>query len=293
MILKRKAAAPTTAATTTSVPTQASTPVPFINPPAGSAAAAIPPAPATAAVAAPAPPPMNWKVSYAAEYVGPRLNDIDLSKTQGPNDDAPSYTEIDHDFRLGYKISKVNTLGIRLRAVSPFDLDQTFNLLNPRAYFSWSHMIETPDVDMSGKLEFEAPTTDASRNKGMIGRFNLTNNWVFKTSLRNWMFSVVTYLSPRFYTGTNSNTDLAIGLFPFITYDLSTDWQLVFDMSFDATHSNQAIFFDFASGDPNYINVGLNYQINAALSINPALRFYADDLSFTNANLYLAVSAAL
>ena len=127
----------------------------------------------------------------------------------------------------------------------------------------------------------------------MIGRFNLTNNWVFKTSLRNWMFSVVTYLSPRFYTGTNSNTDLAIGLFPFITYDLSTDWQLVFDMSFDATHSNQAIFFDFASGDPNYINVGLNYQINAALSINPALRFYADDLSFTNANLYLAVSAAL
>jgi hypothetical protein len=250
-----------------------------------------------AATPAANPPPIPWKLVYFTEWVGPRFSNFDLAKTQGPLDgDLPDYTTIFHSLKIGYAVSNRVVLGGSLRGESVLDPKATnsFNFYNLRLYGSWKHMIDTSIVDMQQVVEAELPTTDSSRTKGLIVRFNIKNNWTIKTSLRNWYFSFTTLLSPRYYDAiTGTSTDLAIGIFPWITLDLAPDWQLVFEGSFDAGHKYQETFFDFNQGDPDYVNVGFMWSLNSHFQLNPALRFYTVNLSPSRATAYLSLTAVL
>ena len=280
-----------TPATTTAAPAPAPA-APAIVPPPGTA----PVGTVAATPAAASPPPNPWKLVYFTEWVGPRFSNFDFSQTQGPDSPTSSYSTFFESLKVGYAISDPVVLGIIIRGEVPFDPNSNtkFNFYNLRFYGSWKHMIETSDIDMQQVLELEAPTTDSSRGKGLIVRFNIKNNWTVKTALRNWFFSVQTLISPRFYnTLTGSSTDLAIGFFPWITLDLASDLQFVFEGSFDAGHAYQETFFDFNQGDDDYMNFGIMWSLNSHIQLNPAIRTYPSDLSPEKWGAYLSLTAAL
>jgi hypothetical protein len=291
----------TKAATTAPYPTQNySAPVTNTAPAPVTPAIAPPPgAPAASVVATPAaaePPPNPWKLVYFTEWVGPRFNNFDLSQTQGPNADVSSYTTLFESLKIGYAISDPVVLGIVLRGEVPLDPNSLtkFNFYNLRFYGSWKHMIETSDIDMQQVVELEAPTTDSSRGKGLIVRFNIKNNWTIKTALRNWFISFQTLVSPRFYnTLTGSSTDLALGVFPWITLDLAADLQFVFEGSFDAGHAYQETFFDFNQGDDDYTHFGIMWSLNSHIQLNPAVIVYPSDMTPSKWGAYLSLTAAL
>lgn len=243
-----------------------------------------------------APKRSPWRIAYFGEYVGPRFENFDLARSQGPLDKTASYTGIDHSLKVGYGVAADIVLGTQIRANNAFDptAKNSFSFYNLRFYGSWNHMVETDYVDIQQVLDVELPTTDASRTKGLIVRFNIKNNWTIKTALRNWAFTFQTSLSPRFYnTISGSTTDVAVGLFPWVTLDLAPDLQLVFEGSFDAGHGYQESFFDFSQGDPDFVNIGISWSANANISFNPAIRFYTYDMSPQTASIYLGVSASL
>ncbi len=270
---------------------------------------AVNPAPNTAptqtisAAAAPTadapPPPSPWKLTYFGEYQGPALSNFDLSKTQTPGQpEGP--TEWDHYLMVGYQFSKSIIIGTQFRGVSPIDSTPgstaSFSLLDQRIYVKWKNMIDTSDVNMAGKLTFELPTTDKSRTAGKIIAFKIEDNVEFKTPLRNWSFTADFLLKPVFYNDPVSGsgkTDMIVGVFPYITVDLTPSTQLLFEGSFDATHNYNANFYDYLPGDPNYIDVGPLFTITSHFNTNVALRFFTDEISFKSAALYANFSATL
>ena len=240
---------------------------------------------------APAAPPQPWKLSYFGEYIGPRLSNISLSKTQGPLDPLPSYGNWAHGAKIGYAITPEVVLGSQIRGKSQFDPALPFAWKNLRFYFSWKHMIDTSDVDMQGVVDWELPTSAGSKKAGMVSAINIKNNWTIKTSLRNWSFSALTLIRPMFYNVPTGKGDIYLGIFPSAQLDLAADWSLLLEGSFDASHSYNDTFFDFGQDDPDNINVGVQYSINPHLQINPALKFFTADFSVPI--LYFALSASL
>ena len=250
---------------------------------------------ASDAAPADAAPPSPWKLTYFGEYQGPPLGNIDLLKTQTPGNDL-SYTEWDHYLMLGYQISKTIVLGTQFRAASPTNPEANFAFADQRVYAKWKNMIDTSDVNMAGKLTVEFPTTTKSRNAGKIIAFKIEDNFEIKTALRNWSFTADVLLKPIFYNDPVSGggkSDLLVGLFPYITVDLSPNVQLLFEGSFDANHNYNAAFYDYMPGDPDYVDIGPVFTINSHLNTNIALRFFTDDISFKAAALYANITATL
>ena len=246
----------------------------------------------------PAPPTTPWKLIYFVDYSGPRLTNINLNQTQGPSDAAPSYSEFDHWFKIGYGVSPKVTLGTQIRFVTPLDPSQNLVWKDIRFYVSWSHMIETSSIDMQGGLDVELPTSDKSKANGKIVGFRIKNNWVLKTELRNWFFSAMTMVIPQFYSNpvgvaTTGTADISFAIFPWVTLDLVPDWQLLFEGSFDGSHNYNAAYFDLNQGDPDYVDFGPLWSMNSHMQLNPALRFYTGNLSFRAATLYLSFTASL
>lgn len=256
-----------------------------VAPTSGTTTAAATPAPA----AAPAPQP--WKLAYFGEYVGPRLSNFDLARTQGPLDAAADYTSWGHSLKIGYAISSDVVLGTQIRAGSPFDPTKTLAWRNLRFYASWKHMIDTSDVDMQGVVDVELPNSTGARSSGMIVAFNIKNNWTFKTSLRNWSFSAMTMIRPMFYNIPTGKTDIFFGFYPCAQLDLAADWSFLFEGNFDASHSYNDTYFNFGQDDPDSMNFGIQYSINSHIQVNPALTFYTTD--FTVPILYFSLSASL
>jgi hypothetical protein len=171
------------AQTTTTAPAQTGV---FI--PAMSENATLPPP-------APAEAPYNpWKLSYFGEYQGPALNNIDISKTQYPGKAAVP-TEFDHYLKFGYAVSKYVVLGTQFRAFNSTDTTSAnqFGFYDQRFYVQWNHMIETSDIDLTGKFTAQVPTTSASRNAGEIIAFKVEAYVVFKTSCCSLIFSMIRF----------------------------------------------------------------------------------------------------
>jgi hypothetical protein len=265
------------------------TPVPPPAAPSALAASGAKPTPAPL----PADPPTPWKLSYFGEYVGPRLSNINFAKTQGPSDPAPFFAELDHSVKIAYTFAKNFVLGTQIRAVSPFDPAQNFGFSDLRFYGSINHVIENSSVDIQSVLDVQLPTSSVSRQAGLLVRFNFKNNVTFKTELRNWMFSALFYLSPRFYNSPNNNTDLVLAIYPYCTLDLATNWQLLFEGGFAAAHSDQEAQLDFSTGDPDYVDIGPLWSPNGHLQFNLAPRFYTGNLSFKAAVVYFNMSVSL
>jgi len=258
-------------------PTPSPTPSPEVTP--------------TPVLALPTPTPNPWKVSYFGEYYGPRVGNPQLSKTQGPLDPAPSYTEWDNSLKLGYAVSKDVVLGAQTRAAIPFDPTKSFTFMDERLYFSWANMIDTPDVNMTGVLDVELSTSAASKNAGKIIAFRIKNNWILKTPLRNWSFSALTMVKPIFYNVPYSKSDLALGFYPTIEWDYSSEWALVINGGFDANHSYNDTFYSYGQGDPDSIEIGPQWTINSHVQVYAAINFFTAD--FTVPTLYFNISAAL
>ena len=253
---------------------------------------ATPAAPTAVSTAVPAPAPMPWKIVYSGDYTGPRLSNFSLSQTQGPTDPVSSYTEWDHSLKIGYVISPDVIIGTQIRALNPFDPSPaaTFTFMNTRLYFTWKHMIDTSDVDMQAVVDLELPNT-SNKNKGMLFGINIKNNWIFKTSLRNWSFSALTLVRPRFYNIPNGKADVFFGIMPSASLDLAPNWALNIDMSFDASHNFNDTYFDFGQNDPDTIAVGIQYSINSHVQVQPGLQFFTAD--FTVPVMTFNLTAAL
>ena len=241
--------------------------------------------------------PSPWKLAYLAEYYGPRLGKS-LDKTFSPGEpyssEGKDYAYIDHGVKAGYKLNSTFSLGVQARGSTHFDpTSDQFTFKNFRGYATWGSMIENPWISMSGALDIELPTTDDSRNKGMIIAFNIKNFWTFKTPLRNWSFSVMTFVRPSFYNDPSSSSDLYLILGPNITVDLFPNWQFQLDGGFDASHAYSDTYFDFGPADYDHVDIGPIWSINGNFQLTPNLRFYADNTSFKAATLYIAFSAAL
>ena len=251
----------------------------------------------TTAVAAPvapapvAPPPTPWKLSYLLEYYGPRFGSA-LNSTQGPYDNG-SYGFLDHNAKFGFAVNETFTFGTQVRARNSFDPSRQFFFKNLRFYGAWNHMIENSVIDMKGVLDVELPTQDSARENGMLVAFNIKNFWTFKTELRNWSFSALTFLRPTFYNNPTDNTDLYVLICPNATVDLFPNWQWQFDGNFDASHTYSASYFDYGPDDPDYVDIGPIWSINDHFQFTPNLRFYTANLSFSTATAYITFSAAL
>jgi len=252
--------------------------------------------PAVKAPPAPVAPEFNpWKLSFFAEYQGPTLGNLNFSQTQTPNT-ASSYSELDYALKVGYAISKYVTLGIQERAYYPFDPTANFTILDQRAYVQWNHMIETSDIDLTGKLTGEFPTTSVSRAAGKIIAFKIDANVDLKTSLRGWSFSFDVMLKNTFFNDPVSNggsNDIALAIYPYITLDMITDVQLLFEASFDAVHNYNDNFYNYQSGDFDYFDVGPLFTIGPHINTNVALRFFTDQISFNSAAIYANIGVAL
>jgi hypothetical protein len=136
--------------------------------------------------------------------------------------------------KAGYKVTKNVIVGAQFGAISPLNPAQTFQFNDSRLFTSWANMVDTKDINMQGVLKLQLPTTDASRNRGRIMALQIQNNWTLKTELRNWSFTASSLIMPFFNTDPNGKPDLFVGLFPYITVDLSPKVQLMFEGSFDA-----------------------------------------------------------
>lgn len=243
-----------------------------------------------------APKKSPFKLSYYGEVQGPALGNLDINKTQTPGSPA-AYSEWDHSLKLGYQVVKNFTLGTQFRAASPFDPAGKFGFADQRFYGQWSHMIETSDIDMSGKLTLELPTTDRSRTAGKIFAFKFDENFTLKTSLRNWSFTTAVMIKPTFFNdpvaGGIGKNDLNFGIFPYITMDISPNVQLLFEASFDGNHNYTAGAYDYQPGDPDYIDIGPIFTLNSHVNTNVALRFFTEEITFNAAALYINLEAAL
>lgn len=204
-----------------------------------------------------------------------------------------NYTGINHSLKAGYKLSKNVIVGAQFGAVSPFDPTQSFQFNDSRIFANWANMVDTKDINMQGVIKLQLPTTDASRNRGRIMALQIQNNWTLKTELRNWSFTASTLVMPFFNTDPNGKPDLFVGLFPYITVDLSPKVQLMFEGGFDAIRSYNASSFDFSQADSDYIDIGPVFNVNSSVSVTTALRFFTEMISFKASCLYLNISAAI
>ena len=261
--------------------------------PGNATAAALATVSATATpTPAPAPPPNPIKVAYYGEYNGPRLSNLNLTQSQGPLDATPSYTGLSHSLKLGYALSDTIIVGLQTRTGSSFDPAVGFFFKDERIYMAWKHMISTSDIDMTGVIHLELPTSGASRTAGKILGFNILNNWIFNTSLRNWSFSALTLLFTKYFNAPGaSTTDVYVALDPTISVDITPSWAIALNANFDASHSYTDSFFNYGQDSPDYIEIGPQWTVNANLQIYPALQFYTYDLSVPT--LYMNVSASL
>lgn len=236
------------------------------------------------------------KISYFAEYQGPALGyNSGLQETKNPGT-PPEYAEIDHSLKISYPVSKLVTVGTQFRGANYFDPSKSFSLSDQRFYSQWSHMMETPDVDISGKLTVEIPTTSKSRTAGKLVTFKIGNNVEFKTPLRNWSFTFSTLIQTNFYNDPVSGggkTDFIFGVFPYVTVDLFPNIQLLFEGSFDFNHNYNAAFYDYIPGDPNYIDLGPIFTIGPHINTNIALREYTGDFTVQGLTLYANIGVAL
>jgi hypothetical protein len=238
------------------------------------------------------------RASYTFEYEGNRIGKP-LSEATGPDGTIGS-ASIGHDARVGYAFEGGQALGVRavvsqnLLDVNPDGtLNQTFVARDTRIYAQWGKMIETDDLEMTGVVDFVFSTSDASQLKEKIFQVNLKQNWTLKTSLRNWNFNVTTSVSPRWFKNPYDKADYTVAAYPNITVDLAPDWQLQLEGSFDASHDYSANFFDFQNADADYINIGPLITLNANMQINPAIRFYTQNLGIDVATTYFNFTASL
>ena len=240
--------------------------------------------------------PFNpWRLSYFGEYQGPALGNFDISKTQYPNH-PQTFTEWDHYLKIGYAVSKNVTIGTQFRAFNSTDPTVPFGFYDQRFYVQWNHMIETSAISLTGKFTAQIPTTDASRNTGEIISFRINANVEFKTPYRNWSFTCDFLVQPFFFNDPVSNggqTDLYIGVFPYITANIAPNVQLLFEGSFDANHNYNAAFNDYQSAFNDYIDIGPLFTINSHINTNIALRFFTDNLSPQAAAIYANIGVAL
>lgn len=263
-------------------------------PPPGSAPG-VPAGAVTSAppAAAPAPPRSPWRLVYFGDYIGPRLSNLRFSQTQGPQAATTSYTAWNHSVKGGYQIAPNHIIGMQVRAQSPFDPTQQFFFKNLRFYATWQNMVDTKDVNIGTVIDLEPGTSTGARTQLNSFNLNFKINWELKTQLRNWSFTAMTLFRTMFYDQPSGKGDFYVGLFPWVTMDLGPNWQLLFEGSFDASHSYNDVFFQLGQDDPDYVNVGVIHSFSPHLQINPALRFYTDNISFKAADLYLSVTAAL
>lgn len=101
----------------------------------------------------------------------------------------------------------------------------------------------------------------------------------------------MTLIRPTFYNVPGGKTDVTFAIYPSAQLDLFSDFSLLIEGSFDASHSYNDTFFDVGQANPDSINLGVSYNINSHLSINPALTFYT--ANFGVPTLYFALSASL
>jgi hypothetical protein len=250
---------------------------------------------AVTANASPTPKPSflgNVRFSYFGEYLGPRISNLDLTRTQGPNG-QPEYTSISHSLKAGYKVAKNVIVGAQFGALSPFDPTQTFQFNDTRLFANWANMVDTKDLNMQGVLKLQLPTTEASRNRGRIMALQIQNNWTLKTELRNWSFTASTLIMPFFNNEPQGKPDLFVGFFPYVTVDLTPKVQLMFEASFDAIRTYNDPTFEFAQADSDYVDIGPVFNLNSNVSLTTALRFFTEMVSIKNSCLYLNVSAAI
>ena len=247
----------------------------------------------------PTPAPFPFKLSYFGEYIGPRLSHLDFTTTQTPDDKKIQYAYYQHYLKAGFLVAKDVVIGTQLRLINSYDPDPQngFYWEDARFFISWAHMVETDDVDMTGILKVEVPTTDYTRDTGEIIAFKIENNWILKTSLRNWHFTALTYVKPYFYHDPynfgKGRESMDIAFLPYVTVDLFPSIQLLFEGYFEALHNYNADFYDYQSGDVDYLDIGPLFTINRHLNTNIAFRFYPDNVSLKEATLYLSVTAVL
>ena len=247
------------------------------------------------ALATPAPLPL--RISYFGEYIGPRFSNFDLAHTQAPGSKNEQWAYFNHYGKIGYLVSKDVFLGFQFRAVSSFDPDPEnhFYWEDIRIMASWARMISTDQLDMTGIIKLELPTTDYTRAFTEIFSVKIEQNWILKTPLRNWHFSAITFIQPYFYRDPvnkgKGREDLEFGIEPYITMDLIPNMQLLFQGYFQAIHNYVDAPFTYRSGDTDTMNIGPLFTINRHLNANIAIRFYPDNLSFNDTSLYLSTTA--
>jgi hypothetical protein len=186
-------------------------------------------------------------------------------------------------------------VGFQFGGTASFDPQKGFNFSDIQNFVNWAKMVETPDLEIQGVLKVTYPTSSGSILAGKLFALRAQGNWTIKTALRNWSFTTSTKLTSSFFKNpsTGSNTDFAVELAPYITVDLFTNVQWLFEGSFDANHQYTDNSFDFRQADPDSFDFGPIFTVNSHASITTTLKFYTTKISFETATPYVNLSVAL
>lgn len=251
-----------------------------------------PPAAAAAADPTEKPKKSPWRLVYNGEYYGPRFSNFDLSKTQAPNEPDASYTNWNHTVKISYAITDEFIVGGSLRMRTLFDPNQSgFAWRDNRLFFTWANMIDTAHVNMGTTVDFELPTSEASRaiTRQQILAINLKNSFGFKVPATNWSFGALTLIRNTYSNLPSVGESIYLGFFPEIEYTVSPSFSLIGTGSFDASNSYRDIFWNLSQSDPDYMTIGFKYSPNSHLEFHPAAQYFTSD--FNVPTLYFEVNA--
>ncbi len=255
--------------------------------------------PHAAATPAPVAEKNPWTLFYEGEYVGPRLTNIAIDETQGPDDTTPSYGEWDHRIKFGHTLfSDDFSVGLDQAASQSFDPLVPFTMGDLRIFATLKNVIDNDWLNMAQGARFQFPTTDAAKKVGLNFRVDIKNTFTPKTSSQIVSWKLITVISPRFYKVDALNpdkpqTDFMVAAIPIMDVKISDPLAFQLDGAFDMNHTVVESTMDFNSAESDYFDTGLVWDPMPHVELNPAIRTYTGNISLKASVLYLDVSISI
>jgi hypothetical protein len=205
--------------------------------------------------------------------------------------------EMFHMLWTGYRLNNRDTIGMLNRFSHTFGTEQqAFSVLNPRAYWRRSGIINGRTVGMNSDVRVEFPTTQSSFNHGMMFGTQIIQNWTFKNVGRRWFLGLQTGEQVNFYNDplrSGSPTKFGAWMSPSASFTLDNKWSIYAWGWFDAgVHSFQPLSA-WNGNDGDYVRVGPMYSVSENFQVYPCVQFFPFAFAPSTSSVGLELSASL
>jgi len=238
----------------------------------------------------------SLSISYYGTYSGPSLGQpstYQVDPTSGQLD-MTSKQNIDNVIYSSVKLPSGLGAGLGIQfKYFPFS-GMDYKLSNPYLRVSNSKVIDTGAFNLAVDLRYYIPVTVGSRNSGHFGglRSTQTTNYDFPES--RWSISTYSLVIGDYYSSGSSAVKPNLQLFgsASVNYRLNPKMQFSGSVAGYTAHNRTTPMSEFVS-DAVETDLGLTWDPNESLSINPYIGVYPVNPSLTTSRLGLFLSAKL